>query len=45
MVELVRVGMAVGLAGLFIEAYSDSEYAKCDGLFALSLVKLESFFK
>lgn len=43
--ELARAGMAVGLAGLFIEAHLDPEHAKCDGPFALLLAKLELFFK
>ena len=29
--ELARASMAVGLAGLFIEAHPDPEHAKCDG--------------
>lgn len=41
--ELARAGMAVGLAGLFIEAHPDPEHAKCDGPSALPLDKLEPF--
>ena len=35
--------MAVGLAGLFIEAHPDPANAKCDGPSALPLAKLEQF--
>ena len=38
-------GMAVGLAGLFIEAHPDPEHAKCDGPSALPLAKLEPLLK
>lgn len=41
--ELARAGMAVGIAGLFIEAHPDPENAKCDGPSALPLDKLEPF--
>ncbi|PHM27757.1 3-deoxy-8-phosphooctulonate synthase [Xenorhabdus budapestensis] len=41
--ELARAGMAVGIAGLFLEAHSDPENAKCDGPSALPLAKLEPF--
>ncbi|WP_127959330.1 3-deoxy-8-phosphooctulonate synthase [Serratia microhaemolytica] len=41
--ELARAGMAVGLAGLFIEAHPDPNNAKCDGPSALPLDKLEPF--
>lgn len=41
--ELARAGMAVGLAGLFIEAHPDPNSAKCDGPSALPLDKLEPF--
>ena len=43
--ELARAGMAVGLAGLCIEAHPDPEHAKCDGPSALPLAKLEPFLK
>ena len=42
-VELGRAGMAVGLAGLFLEAHPDPDNAKCDGPSALPLNKLEPF--
>lgn len=41
--ELARSGMALGLAGLFIEAHPDPNSAKCDGPSALPLDKLEPF--
>lgn len=41
--ELARAGMAVGLAGLFLEAHPDPDQAKCDGPSALPLNKLEAF--
>ncbi|MDO8418220.1 MAG: 3-deoxy-8-phosphooctulonate synthase [Agitococcus sp.] len=41
--ELARAGMAVGLAGLFLEAHPDPENAKCDGPCALRLSQLEGF--
>lgn len=43
--ELARSGMAVGIAGLFIESHPDPAHAKCDGPSALPLAKLESFLK
>ncbi|TKI05593.1 3-deoxy-8-phosphooctulonate synthase [Martelella alba] len=43
--ELARAGMAVGIAGLFIEAHPDPEHAKCDGPSALPLDKLEPFLR
>lgn len=39
--ELARAGMAVGLAGLFLEAHPDPDNARCDGPSALPLAKLE----
>ncbi|UDG79825.1 3-deoxy-8-phosphooctulonate synthase [Candidatus Steffania adelgidicola] len=39
--ELARAGIAVGIAGLFIEAHPDPEKAKCDGSSALPLAQLE----
>nr|WP_035884845.1 3-deoxy-8-phosphooctulonate synthase [Cupriavidus metallidurans] len=42
-VDLARAGMAVGLAGLFLEAHPDPDNAKCDGPSALPLDKLEPF--
>lgn len=41
--ELARAGMAVGLAGLFLEAHADPDRARCDGPSALPLDKLEPF--
>ncbi|HGO5814542.1 TPA: 3-deoxy-8-phosphooctulonate synthase [Mannheimia haemolytica] len=41
--ELARSGMAIGLAGLFLEAHPDPNSAKCDGPSALPLSKLEAF--
>lgn len=41
--ELARAGMAVGIAGLFIEAHPDPANARCDGPSALPLDKLEPF--
>jgi 2-dehydro-3-deoxyphosphooctonate aldolase (KDO 8-P synthase) len=42
-VDLARAGMAVGLAGLFLEAHPDPNKAKCDGPSALPLDQLEPF--
>ena len=42
-VDLARAGMAVGLAGLFLEAHPDPEQARCDGPSALPLDLLEPF--
>ena len=41
--ELARSGMAVGLAGLFLEAHPDPDKALCDGPSALPLAQLEPF--
>jgi len=41
--SLAKAGMAVGIAGLFLEAHPDPEKAKCDGPCALPLGKLEPF--
>jgi len=41
--ELARAGIAVGLAGLFLEAHPDPQNAKCDGPSALPLDMLEPF--
>lgn len=43
LVELARAGMAIGLAGLFIEAHPDPSQAKCDGPSALPLGQLKPF--
>ena len=42
-VQLARSGMAIGIAGLFIEAHPDPSAAKCDGPCALPLDKLEPY--
>ncbi|MFB6348657.1 3-deoxy-8-phosphooctulonate synthase [Moraxella sp. ZJ142] len=41
--ELARSGLAIGLAGLFLEAHPNPSQAKCDGPSALPLSKLEEF--
>ena len=41
--DLARSGMAVGLAGLFLEAHPDPQNALCDGPSALPLAQLEAF--
>ncbi|EAQ32082.1 MULTISPECIES: 3-deoxy-8-phosphooctulonate synthase [Idiomarina] len=43
--ELARSGMALGLAGLFIEAHPNPDEAKCDGPCALPLAKLEPYLQ
>jgi 2-dehydro-3-deoxyphosphooctonate aldolase (KDO 8-P synthase) len=43
--ELARAGVAVGLAGLFLEAHPDPDNAKCDGPSALPLDKLQPFLQ
>ena len=43
--ELARAGMAVGLAGLFLEAHPEPDKALCDGPSALPLAQLESFLQ
>ncbi len=43
--QLARSGMALGLAGLFIEAHPDPNQAKCDGPCALPLAKLEDYLR
>jgi 2-dehydro-3-deoxyphosphooctonate aldolase (KDO 8-P synthase) len=40
---LARAGLAVGLAGIFLEAHPDPNVAKCDGPSALPLDLLEQF--
>lgn len=40
---LARSGMALGIAGLFLEAHPDPAKAKCDGPCALPLDRLEPF--
>jgi len=43
--QLARSGMALGLAGLFIESHPDPDNAKCDGPCALPLDKLASYLE
>jgi 2-dehydro-3-deoxyphosphooctonate aldolase (KDO 8-P synthase) len=42
---LARSGMALGLAGLFVEAHPDPGRARCDGPCALPLGELEGFLR
>ena len=42
-VDLARSGMAIGLAGLFLEAHPDPAQARCDGPSALPMNLLEPF--
>jgi 2-dehydro-3-deoxyphosphooctonate aldolase (KDO 8-P synthase) len=44
-VELGRAGMALGIAGLFLEAHPDPDRAKCDGPSALPLSALAPFLE
>ncbi len=41
--EMARAGMAVGIAGLFLEAHPNPDAAKCDGPSALPLALLKPF--
>lgn len=41
--QLARSGMALGIAGLFIESHPDPNNAKCDGPCALPLSQLEAY--
>ena len=41
--DLTRAVLAIGIAGIFIEAYEDPDKAKCDGPSALPFDKLEKF--
>ncbi|RQU92020.1 3-deoxy-8-phosphooctulonate synthase [Burkholderia cenocepacia] len=43
--DLARAGMAVGLAGLFLEAHPDPDHARCDGPSALPLALLDAFLQ
>lgn len=43
--QLARSGMALGIAGLFIEAHPDPNKALCDGPCALPLAKLEAYLQ
>lgn len=42
---LARCGMALGIAGLFVEAHPDPDKAKCDGPCALRLDALEPYLR
>jgi 2-dehydro-3-deoxyphosphooctonate aldolase (KDO 8-P synthase) len=41
--DLTRATLAIGIAGIFIEAYEDPDKAKCDGPSAIPFNKLEEF--
>lgn len=43
--QLARSGMALGIAGLFIEAHPNPDKAKCDGPCALPLSRLEGYLQ
>lgn len=43
--DLAKASIAVGIAGLFIEAHPNPEHAKCDGCCALSLHQLYPFLQ
>ena len=43
--ELARAAMAVGVAGLFLEAHPNPDQALCDGPSALPLQKLQPFLE
>ncbi|WP_404402397.1 3-deoxy-8-phosphooctulonate synthase [Idiomarina seosinensis] len=43
--QLARSGVALGIAGLFIEAHPDPDQAKCDGPCALPLRALEDYLQ
>ena len=43
--ELARAGMAVGLAGLFLESHPEPARARCDGPSALPLAQLRPFLQ
>lgn len=43
--ELARAGMAVGLAGLFMEAHPNPSMAKCDGPSATAFAELPEFLR
>jgi 2-dehydro-3-deoxyphosphooctonate aldolase (KDO 8-P synthase) len=42
---LARSGLALGIAGLFVEAHPDPDKALCDGPCALPLAELESYLR
>ncbi len=41
--DLAKAGVAVGVAGLFLESHPDPDHALCDGPSALPLSRLEEF--
>ena len=41
--DLAKAGVAIGLAGIFLETHPDPDKALCDGPSALPLDKLEPF--
>ena len=41
--ELAKAGLAIGIAGLFLETHPDPDSAKCDGPCALRLDRVELF--
>ncbi|WP_186259756.1 3-deoxy-8-phosphooctulonate synthase [Burkholderia gladioli] len=43
--DLARAGMAIGLAGLFLEAHPEPDRARCDGPSALPLALLDAFLQ
>ncbi len=43
--DLAKAGLAVGIAGLFLEAHPDPDAALCDGPCALPLDRLEPFLE
>ncbi|WP_425128327.1 3-deoxy-8-phosphooctulonate synthase [Burkholderia gladioli] len=43
--DLARAGMALGLAGLFLEAHPEPDKARCDGPSALPLALLDAFLR
>ncbi len=45
MLKLAKAGVAVGIAGLFLEAHPNPDEALCDGPSALPLAKLEPFLE
>ena len=45
LLKLAKAGVAVGIAGLFLEAHPNPDEALCDGPSALPLAKLEPFLE
>ena len=43
--DLALAGMAIGLAGLFLESHENPNQARCDGPSALPLAQLEAFLQ